>query len=95
MYIYFSLLIVGEKQGEDSYAERHVIWKKNLMDTHTITLITSDKEGSEGNGHSHGHFHCGAPLAICPIYAFNTHKNTHAYKHLQTCKIAHIYKATA
>jgi len=48
--------------------------------TQTISLITSDKAGAQGNGHNHGHFHCGALPAICPIYVFNSHTHRNIYK---------------
>lgn len=71
---------------------KDMIWKNTCTHMHTITLITSDKEGSEGNGHSHGNFHCGAPLAICSISAFNTHAGSRVHVHLYyTCKAARIY----
>lgn len=68
----------------DGYTERHMIW----ANTRAISLITSDRKGAMGNCYSRGHFHCGAQLAICPIYAFNTHEHTHTHKHM--C----IYKYT-
>lgn len=46
--------------------------------SHAISLITSDREGAEGNGH--GHFHCSAPLATCPVHAFSKHMNTRTHK---------------
>lgn len=46
--------------------------------SHAISLITSDREGAEGNGY--GHFHCSAPLATCPIHAFTKHMNTCTHK---------------
>lgn len=48
--------------------------------SHAISLISSDREGAEGNGYGHGHFHCTAPLATCPIYAFTKHMNTCTHK---------------
>lgn len=50
--------------------------------SHAISLISSDREGAEGNGHGHGHghFRCSAPLATCPIYAFSKHMNTCTHK---------------
>lgn len=58
--------------------------KHTHSDTQTISLITSDRKAARGNGYSHGHFHCGALLALCPIYAFNTHTHKH------TCVYIHI-----
>ena len=55
-----------------------------------ISLITSDRKGAEGNSYSHGHFHCGAPLAMRPIYAFNTHTCTHTSA--SACIHTHIHK---
>lgn len=92
-----------KKEGEKRKIERKgegydKTWSKTVIQrcswygqTHTqaISLITSDREGAKGNSYSHGHFHCGAPLAICPIYAFSTHMNTYTHtKHV--C----IYKYT-
>lgn len=92
-----SLLKMGGKRGWSGEGDgilgvRHLYRDAHDMGTHThicthtqtISLITSDREWAKGNSYSHGHFHCGAPLAICPIYAFNTHMNT--YTHTPTYK---------
>lgn len=42
--------------------------------TSAIRLIASDRKRAKRG--SDGDFHCTAPLAICPIYAFSTHVNT-------------------
>ncbi len=81
----------GKKQskgvGDDKTRSKMVIQRgtwyghtHTQTHTQTISLITSDREDAEGNSHSYGHFHCGAPLAVCPIYAFNTHTCTHSLK---------------
>lgn len=61
-------------------------WRNTHTHSHTqaISLITSDRKAARGNGYSPGHFHCGALLALCPIYAFNTHTHKH------TCVYIHI-----
>lgn len=69
-------------EGDDKTRSKMVAQKGTWYgQTHTqaISLITSDREGAEGNSSSHGHFHCGAPLAMCPIYAFSTHTQTHMW----------------
>lgn len=101
--ICFVMVVRKKKRGEKRKIERKgegydKTWSKTVIQrcswygqTHTqaISLITSDREGAKGNSYSHGHFHCGAPLAICPIYAFSTHMNTYTHtKHV--C----IYKYT-
>lgn len=56
------------------HTEKHTHTRSH---TQTISLITSDRKAARGNGYSPGHFHCGALLALCPIYAFNTHTQAH------------------
>lgn len=90
--------IQGKGEGDDKTWSKTVIqrgiWYGHIsahVYTHTytqaISLITSDRDGAKGSNYSHGHFHCGTPLATCPIYAFNTHAHTQAHS---PHKLAHI-----
>lgn len=83
----------GKGEGDDK------TWSKTITrsggwygetHSHAISLITSDREGAEGNGYGHGHFHCSAPLATCPIYAFTKHTNTCIHKGVQSYAFSQI-----